>query len=461
MGIIFINRVSFALCLFLLPSLMLTGCFSGRGKNVSRSEINKVPVSSDKAKQADNHISNEKPFEEMKKNETCPPTEEKLLSQIVSPQNPESLMPITSSMSRSQMHSEPSRGIATARARREKAIKAPDFFYHDEILTEDTVWQGEVLIEGGVTIASQTTLTVKNGTVIRFRGNTGAKTNGVLVVQGRIVVSGSADKPVLFTTLYENLHAGDWQGIVLLGSGKKNLIENCRIEGAEIGFDSSFSSIDLKNIFFSKCRTGVRLQDCLAAITGGGVGECGAGMIIYDSEADIRAADFFGNRLGIFAVRTSLSLAGSKLTGNNLLALKTDKCRLIINGNSFTANGNGLGLVESEGDVSGNRITQNATYGLVLARSRVKVHGNEIIRNGKVGLRIEDGKGIAWGNSLFANGDYDLYNDGIEEFRAIENWWGDAISDIERRIFDRQMDDCRGRVLYIPVLQTKPVLNTP
>jgi hypothetical protein len=184
-------------------------------------------------------------------------------------------------------------------------------------------------------------------------------------------------------------------------------------------------------------------------------------MIIYDSEADIRAADFFGNRLGIFAVRTSLSLAGSKLTGNNLLALKTDKCRLIINGNSFTANGNGLGLVESEGDVSGNRITQNATYGLVLARSRVKVHGNEIIRNGKVGLRIEDGKGIAWGNSLFANGDYDLYNDGIEEFRAIENWWGDAISDIERRIFDRQMDDCRGRVLYIPVLQTKPVLNTP
>jgi hypothetical protein len=89
------------------------------------------------------------------------------------------------------------------------------------------------------------------------------------------------------------------------------------------------------------------------------------------------------------------------------------------------------------------------------------VHGNEIIRNGKVGLRIEDGKGIAWGNSLFANGEYDLYNDGGEEFRAIENWWGDAVSDIERRIFDRRMDDCRGRVLYIPVLRTRPLLNTP
>jgi hypothetical protein len=440
---------------------MLSGCFFGVGKKVSAPEIGKAPASSDRAKQIDKHIPNEKTVKEKEKIETCPPKEEKLLSQLISLQSPESLVPVTSSISRSQMHSEPSPGIEATKVRSEMAIRVPDFVYHDEILTEDTVWHGEVLIVGGVTIASQTTLTVKDGTVIRFRGNAGAMTKGVLVVQGRIVVNGSVDKPVLFTTMFENMKTGDWQGIVLLGSGKKNLIENCRIEGAEIGFDASFSSVEIKNTFFSKCRTGLRIQDCLVAMTGGGVGECGSGMIIYDSEADIRSADFFGNRLGFFATRTSLSLAGSNFTGNNLLALKTDKCRLIVNGNSFTANGNGLALVDSEGSLSGNRIAQNAIYGLVLARSRVKVHGNEIIRNGKVGLRIEDGKGIAWGNSLFANGEYDLYNDGGEEFRAIENWWGDAVSDIERRIFDRRMDDCRGRVLYIPVLRTRPLLNTP
>jgi hypothetical protein len=90
-------------------------------------------------------------------------------------------------------------------------------------------------------------------------------------------------------------------------------------------------------------------------------------------------------------------------------------------------------------------------------RSRIKVNANEIAQNARVGLRIDDGKGIAWGNALFANGDYDLYNAGTEEFRAIGNWWGDATSDIARRIYDRRMNNTLGRVLYLPVLTAKPL----
>jgi hypothetical protein len=90
-------------------------------------------------------------------------------------------------------------------------------------------------------------------------------------------------------------------------------------------------------------------------------------------------------------------------------------------------------------------------------RSRVKVSGNEIESNGKVGLRTEDGKGVAWGNAFSANGEYDLYNNGIEEFRAIGNWWGTAATgDIAARIYDRTMDESRGRVLYFPALQKRP-----
>jgi hypothetical protein len=248
---------------------------------------------------------------------------------------------------------------------------------------------------------------------------------------------------------------------VLLSSGKKNLIENCRVEGAETGFDASFSTVTMKNTFCGRCRTGVRMQDSVVVMTGGGAGECGCGLILYDCEADIRSADFFGNRLGIYAARTSLSLAGSRLTGNNLLALAADSCRLNIAGNGFTGNGSGLSLTGCEGSVSANRIANNAVYGLVLSRSRVKVNANEIELNARVGLRIEDGKGLAWGNALFANGDYDLYNAGTEEFRAIGNWWGDATTEFAGRIYDRRMDGALGRVLYLPVLRTRPVLNMP
>jgi hypothetical protein len=319
-----------------------------------------------------------------------------------------------------------------------------------------------VLIEGGVTVAPQATLTVNSGTIVRFRRGAGAGGNAALLVQGRIVVIGSGERPVLFSSTYRDVSNGDWQGIVLTGSGKKNLMEHCRIEGAETGIDASYSTVTLKNAFFSRCRTGARLQDTLAVMGAVAVGECGAGLILHDSEADIRSADIFGNRVGIFAARSSLSLTESRFAGNNLLAVSAESCRIGISGNSFTANGSALSLVGCEGSVSSNRIAKNAVFGMVLMRSRVKVTGNEIEGNGKVGLRTEDGKGVAWGNALFANGEYDLYNNGSDEFRAIGNWWGTAASgDIASRIYDHSRDESRGRVLYFPALQKRPENSLP
>jgi hypothetical protein len=184
-------------------------------------------------------------------------------------------------------------------------------------------------------------------------------------------------------------------------------------------------------------------------------------MLLYDSETDIRSADFFGNRLGLFATGTSLSLTDSTLTGNNLLALTADTCKLNIMRNSFTANGTGLSLAGCEGTVSANRISKNATYGLALAHSRVKVNANDIEQNARIGLRVEDGKSIAWGNTISANGDYDIYNAGTDVFRAIGNWWGDTTADVAGRIYDQHMDAGRGRVLYLPVMRERPELVAP
>ena len=46
---------------------------------------------------------------------------------------------------------------------------SPDRSYHNQTITEDVVWRGEILIEGGVTVATQSTLTIEPGTVVRFR----------------------------------------------------------------------------------------------------------------------------------------------------------------------------------------------------------------------------------------------------------------------------------------------------
>jgi hypothetical protein len=466
MRIIFSNRFCTNILLTLLPALLLSGCFMGLfggGKKDYPPEMGKTAPPGDKARPAGKQTPSERAAAETLKNRPASMPREKLLAHLIDLKNPEYILPLAiPTPSSSRTRSDAAREESSGTARSEIPPRPPNFSYRDGVLTEDTTWHGEVLIEGGLTIAPQTTLTVKNGTVVRFRGSRVSAARGVLMVQGRIVVNGSTDSPAIFTAAGENAAAGGWQGIVLMGSGKKNLIENCRVEGAETGLDASFSNIALTNAFFANCRTGARMQDSLAVMSGGGAGECGTGLILYDCEADIHSADFYGNRLAIFAARSSLSLSDSRLTGNNLLALSADSCKLGITGSSFIGNGSGLCLIVCEGSVTANRIAQSAAYGLILSQSRVKVSANEIARNGKVGLWIEDGKGVAWGNSLFANGDYDLYNFGMEEFRAIGNWWGGTdATGISGRIYDQSRDNSRGRVLYLPVLQARPLPAAP
>lgn len=333
--------------------------------------------------------------------------------------------------------------------------------YRDAFLTEDTVWHGLVRVEGGVTVASQATLTVEPGTVIRFAGNGAAPgMDGVLLVEGRLVARGSADRPVIFTSAFAAARAGDWQGIVFLGTDKKNLLEHCRLEGGTTGIDASFSTLTMKNTLVVGCETGIRCQDCLLAATGGGIQKCGTGMSFGDSETDLREITVSGNHRGIVAARSSLALTGAILDGNEGVALAAGACRLAIVSSAITANGNGLALTECEGSVTANRISGNRGYGVRLGHSRLRVNANGIEQNAGNGLEVEDGAAIAWDNALAANGGYDCYNGGSEDFRAIGNWWGggDAAA-VGARVYDRQRDAQRGRVLYWPTLRERPEMR--
>jgi hypothetical protein len=347
---------------------------------------------------------------------------------------------------------------AADQTRRLAAGSRPDFFYQDAVLTEDVTWRGEVRVAGVVTIAPQATLTVEQGTVVRFGGEGEmAGHDAFLLVCGRVVALGTREKPILFSSRFAQPMAGDWQGIAMLGSEKKNLLENCRVEGAETGLDTSYSTVTLKDVHFSRCGTGASWRDSVVSAAGGGANGCITGLHLMDSEVDMSAAVISGNRQGVVADRSSLYLSGGSVSRNDLDALKAADSRIRIAGGSFTANGTGLTLVSSQGTVTGARIAGNAGHGIMLANSRVKVHGNEIAGNGGAGIIVEDGRGSAWGNSIVANGEYDLVNKGTEEFRAMGNWWGAAdLSVIGKRIYDRKVESGRGRVFYLPALAAKP-----
>ena len=334
---------------------------------------------------------------------------------------------------------------------RTESLRTTDTIYRNTVLVEDTVLRGEVLVEGGLTVAPQATLTIEPGTVIRFRRtDISAGGGAALVVRGRILANGNGEKPVLFTSANDGSATG-WDGIVLLASDKKNLLERCQVEGAEIGCEALFSNLTMKHVQFVACHTGVVLKESTAVITGGGAGGGDVGLVLRDSEVDLREAVFTGNRRGLVATGTSLFLSGATISDNKEAGVIADGCRLRIRGSSFAGNGIGLGLTSCDGGIDTSRIENNAGDGLFLDRSRLKVSGNEISHNGKAGLRVSDGGSVAWGNSFSANGEYDFYNAGSEDFTAIGNWWGGVpASGIVQRIYGQHLDRSRGKVRYVP-----------
>jgi hypothetical protein len=333
--------------------------------------------------------------------------------------------------------------------------------YRDAVLTEDMVWGGEVFVEGSLTVAPQTTLTLEPGTVVRFRRTISGEGAGpLLLVQGRLVARGSAEAPVRFTSAFPDPLAGEWQGIVFLGSEKKNLLEQCRVEGAAAGIDASFSTVTLKQVSFAACGTGARFQDAIVTISGGDASGCSVGMELTESESDIRDTTVRGNHLGMAVRGGSLFLEGVHVADNREAGITAAACRISIATALFQGNGTGLLLTDCEGKVTAARIANNRHVGIHLVRSRVRLSGSEIAANGAIGLRVEDGQGSAWGNAFTGNGRFDIDNVGAEDFRAIANWWGEPAPLLDSRLNHRTRDPGRGRVLVNPVLMARPPLAT-
>ncbi|MBU5638898.1 right-handed parallel beta-helix repeat-containing protein [Geomonas sp. Red69] len=334
-------------------------------------------------------------------------------------------------------------------AQRVEAPFKPALSYVDQMLTEDTVWRGEVLVQGAVTVASQATLTVEPGTVVRFKKSEGR--NPILVVQGRLVASGTKDDPIRFTSNFANSTPGDWQGVTLLGSEKKNVLENCRIDGAQTGLEALFSNLTLKGVRAERCAVGMRFQDALLQMETGGASDCETGLVFANSESTLRGLNLIGNRVGISAQKSSIYLQDASLAMNRS-ALSCDNCRVKLAGGAALDNGRGVTLLECEGSVSGMKLARNSDYGLSLTGSRVRVNGNLITGNGMQGMLVFDGAGVAWDNVISGNSGHDIYNAGTEEFRAPNNFWGES----GPRIYD---NGGRGKVNVVPQLKTAPSGN--
>lgn len=84
---------------------------------------------------------------------------------------------------------------------------------NDAHITVDTVWQGEVVIDGSVKVAKGATLTILPGTdvsFVRLDQDEDGLGDGTLIVEGELVAVGTRNEPIVFRSAATEPAPGDW-----------------------------------------------------------------------------------------------------------------------------------------------------------------------------------------------------------------------------------------------------------
>ena len=340
---------------------------------------------------------------------------------------------------------------------RRAVIVQGDFSYENATLAEDVTWRGTVLVRGYLVIAPQATLRIEPGTVVRFMKSAILRQVPRLVIMGRLQCNGTEENPVLFAPNFAEAARGDWGGVLLLSSEKRNQCDNSLFEGAETAIEAHFSTITAKGVTVRRAGTGLLLRDSVVALTTSVINDCETGLEVHDSELDLREVALSSNRRGIAAYRSSLALTMVNVSGSKQQGVMANECRVKFNACDLALNAVGALLKGGEGQVLMSRFEKNSDVGLHLSGARIKVQRCLFADNLGDGLRMDDGRGIVWASAFSGNGGYNLANNGQEDVSAVLNWWGsNDEATITAKLPVSSKDTRFGAIAYSPWLAEKP-----
>jgi len=246
-----------------------------------------------------------------------------------------------------------------ARVQQETIVGTPSgapVILDDTIISHDTIWQGEIIIQGVISVKRGATLTIRPGTVIKFKKidrDQNDVGDGEILVEGRLIARGTAESRILFTSAQNKPAINDWSYVQFLAADHGNVIENCRFEYAFAGVMIHYADVKISDTIFQNNNRGVHYNT---------------------ANLSIDHCSFIDNRIGIRFMR----LEGNVLITNNDISRNDIGVLFVrqhVNAVDFDLLNRGKEMPRFEG----NNILANRTYNFSLGEGQerdVMVAGN-------------------------------------------------------------------------------------
>ncbi len=299
----------------------------------------------------------------------------------------------------------------------------------DQTLIKDTVWDGEILVDGILTVAAGVTLDIRPGSQIRFTRHD-SNGDGIgeheIFAQGTILALGTATAPIVFTSAETSPQRGDWGAVNMMVSESENRLEHCVVEYGYRGFHAHFSRASLKESLFRYNLRGAQFQESQVVINACRFLDNTNGVQFRDSKVTLEKVTIARSHWGVRCVYSEVNMTGCLIEDNLVNGVNLRDSKLMAQGNRITGNRRGLYLQRSEGIVSGNDLSANNEHGIFLEDSKVEVVANRLAENGRAGVRWLNSRGRLERNLIVNNGVYALINDGDNAIDARNNWWGSS-----------------------------------
>lgn len=183
----------------------------------------------------------------------------------------------------------------------------------DSVIDRDTVWQGEILVSGVISVKRGATLTVRPGTVVKFKRidrDQNSVGDGEIMVEGRLIAKGTADKKILFTSAEQKPAKNDWSYVQFISSDPGNELENCQFEYAYTGVMIHYANVAISNSLFNNNRRGIHFTSTDLPVDHCSFvdNQIGVYFVRYEGKVRFSNNDITRNEIGVQFVRQHINL---------------------------------------------------------------------------------------------------------------------------------------------------------